>query len=234
MSNYKKISQIISNTLELLFPGNCMICGDKLIFNSMPFYLICNSCMDNLEYISGKRCICCSAELISEIDICTRCRNIKYHFDSNISIFEYRGDVKDIIYQYKFKKRVRISMILADLLIKTIQEFGLNLPIVPVPSASKKDHIDKIAGCLKKKYNIKVINCLKRKGAMQQKQLDFEERFNNLKDKISVKHDLIKGIEEVILVDDIITTGATANECSRVLKTCGVKKVYVATIAIDL
>ncbi len=233
MSNYKNISILLNNILEILFPGICVVCGNKLIFNSKPFYLICSSCMNELNYISGTRCKCCSTELISEIGVCTRCRNIKYYFNSNTSIFEYRGSAKEIIYQYKFKKRKRLSIILADLLVKTVCEFGPHLPIIPVPSANRRDHIIEIAKRMKNKYKFQIINCLRRKGSIPQKMLYFKERLNNLKGKIFVNQKQLKGLEEVILLDDIITTGATVSECSRVLKEGGVRKIYVVTIAID-
>lgn len=233
MSNYKKFSQVLSNALEIVFPGLCLICGQKLIFNSRPYYSVCNDCYDRFEYIGGRRCRCCSRELISEIDLCTRCRNINYFFDSNISLFEYRDHIKELIYLYKFKNRTRLAIVFADMLINLIKEKGKELPVIPVPSASKKDHILRLAKNLRRKYKIKIINCLKRKGKGQQKELDFKERFKNLRGKILANKRLLNTHKEVILLDDIITTGATLSECARVLKDAGVRRVYAVTIAMD-
>jgi competence protein ComFC len=232
MSNNGFIKQALSDALEIIFPGICLICGTKLLYNSRPFYLICNKCLKKMEYIGGQRCRICSRELISEIEICTRCRNTDYRFDSNISLFEYRDEIKELIYHYKFKKRIRTALIFSDMLSEVIKKIAL--PVIPVPSASKKGHVHRLANELKKRHKAVIIDCLKRKGTSQQKELDFYERFKNLKGKIIADKKKISSLESAVLLDDIITTGATLNECACVLKENGVKKVYAVTIAIDL
>jgi len=203
-------------------------------------YPLCMMCIEKVKFIEGVRCKKCSMLLISENEICTRCREIDYHFLSNYSLFEYRGLVKELIYQYKFKAKKRLAYLFSEYLSVIINKWFNNMIVIPVPAQRKSiikrgwDHVAVIAEILGKKYGIKVINCLKKKRVIPQKELGELERFKNIKGKIILKTRCLPWIfKEIVLLDDIFTTGATLNECSHVLKEYGVKKIYCITIAID-
>ncbi len=86
---------------------------------------------------------------------------------------------------------------------------------------------------LKKHFDIPVVYCLTRKGKTSQKSLDYEGRMHNLRGRISVKKSLLPLPDNVILIDDVFTTGATLEQCSVVLHSAGVKEVEALTLALD-
>jgi competence protein ComFC len=79
----------------------------------------------------------------------------------------------------------------------------------------------------------KIYYCLRRLAGKSQKILNFEERRENIKGKISVILDRLPENNTALLIDDIFTTGATMNECARVLKEAGLQRIYSITLALD-
>jgi len=224
---------------EIFFPSRCLLCGSLLLFQNGTGIEICDSCCADLEPIKGKCCSKCGLPLISEEDICIRCRNTVYQFKKHHPVFTYKGALKELLYYYKFKQRHILSLLFSRYLHNTINTLFPHLPIIPVPSRkrsfihSHKNHLTPILNELRKNYSIKVIDCLQRKGEIPQKELSFEERKRNLKGKIYLKDGIEIKKNEILLFDDIFTTGATADECSRILKKHGIRDVYVITLAID-
>ena len=238
MSNYKKIR----NIMELIFPGRCFVCGSYLFNKINSFYPVCGACMKKIKVLSGIRCNICGIPLISEYDVCTRCRNRTYHFNSHNSLFEYSGIIKDLIYLYKFKGRKRLANLFALLLGKELSNKYRNYPVIPVPSILNKrknkkilkgSSLNEILIKLKNINGVKIYNCLKRLGNTPQKGLDFKNRLKNIKGQVVLLENKLPDSKHVLLLDDIFTTGATADECARVLLTSGIEKVEVLTIAID-
>jgi len=126
--------------------------------------------------------------------------------------------------------------LLADIIHREFKEYM----VIPSPYRYFKkirkgwDQVDYLSSILSKKYDISVLNLLKRSSGGDQKKLDLEGRRNNLRGNISVRKRRIdcRG-RKLLFFDDIFTTGATADECSAVLKEYGASEVAVLTIAID-
>lgn len=235
-----KLNPILSTLLELLFPGRCLLCGDNLIFNSDSFSPLCRSCLKKIKPInSRRRCRVCSAGLISEAELCTRCRNRNYAFTSNYSIFEYRGVIKELIYQYKFRNRKRVAPILARMLAEVFHKRHNNEPLIPVPARKYTlrkrgwDHVDLISRIMEREYNTRIFRLLKRTGGIPQKSLGFEARARNIRGSIALRKVGQLNMSSVVLLDDIFTTGATASECARVLRSAGICEVEVLTLSLD-
>jgi predicted amidophosphoribosyltransferase len=97
----------------------------------------------------------------------------------------------------------------------------------------KENHLNPLIKRLKKDYHRKILSCLVRKGRIPQKTLSFQQRIQNLRGNIIIKKSMVQGLEGIILFDDIFTTGATADECSRVLQENGITTIYSVSLAID-
>ena len=181
----------------------------------------------------------CSTPLLSELQICTRCRVTEYHFKKNYSLFPYDGTVRELIYQYKFKGRKNIAAVFARFLAEAYrQRFkGETVVLAPPGTAGVKtrgwDHVAVVGGVLRKRYNVPVVRCLKRLPGAAQKELNFSQRKENIRGKISCTGKNLPVGGAVLLLDDVFTTGVTADECSSVLLRAGVGSVSVLTIAID-
>jgi competence protein ComFC len=226
--------------LAYFFPGACLVCGSALGFKHKSDYPVCGECVSLLDPIGGNRCVKCGCRLISERNICTRCRETDYSFDSHISMFEYTGPIKELIYQYKFEGRQSLSNLLANLLGSVLEERFPGLPVIPVPSSKKSlkkrgwHHIGLVVKKLHQRFGIRYFEVLSKTTDIPQKELSYEDRLENLKGRIVCeKSRMPRDLATAILIDDVFTTGATAGECARVLRAAGVKTVHVLTIAID-
>ena len=229
----------LNTLLEIFFPGKCLLCGEMLLGRSQSLKPVCLSCLQGLIPITGRRCRVCSRALISEKDICTACRQREYNFDTNYSIFEYSGVIKELIYQYKFRRRKRVALIFTGFLAEALQRLYPQLIVIPVPPRKQPwgqrdwEHIDLIARYLEGFSGIRVARILKRSGKKAQKSMDYRQRAENIQNTISLKGDMPNTYGNLVLLDDIFTTGATGNECARILVQAGCRSVNLVTLALD-
>ncbi len=226
--------------LEIIFPGYCLVCGDTLLFKDKLVFPVCRTCLESLQPIRARnRCLTCSLPLISETGTCTRCRQHSFAFHSSFSVYEYRGTIREIISQYKFSNRRRLASLLADLLAPHLAQRYPDLPVVPVPGSRRSvrrrgwDPMIEVTRMLGRRQGVSVFPVLIRGRGRPQKGLPYEERLENIRGTVAVRCGSRSLPNEVVLVDDIFTTGATADECSKALVIHGVKKVDVLTLAID-
>ncbi|MCF6335406.1 MAG: ComF family protein [Spirochaetales bacterium] len=216
----------------------CILCGNY-IFNGKGYQILFNYCQLNINKIEGNICVKCGLPLISEDRLCLKCRDRKQYYEFNKSVFTYSREIKEIIYQYKFRNRKILAFYLSGQLYNLISKYYPDAVIVPVPGRKiiKKqkgwEHIELICKILEKKYKLTHISLLDRKGNKAQKSLSMELRRENLRKNIIFNPRVNFLPETVILVDDIFTTGNTINECASILKENGVIKIYSATIAVD-
>ncbi|HUZ17801.1 MAG TPA: ComF family protein [Spirochaetia bacterium] len=237
---------VVEALADLLFPRDCLLCGESLLLNTAKAggvqVPLCPQCLASLHFPKGPRCRSCSQPLISELDVCMRCRGRSYPFARNLSLFSYRGEARELIHQYKFRNERSLGALFACLLSVPLLGVFSGLPVVPAPARPAHvrkrgwDPVNVVAGLLRRRYGIKLLPVLQRMRTAPQKSLDFDHRSTNLRGKILFRE---RGAPRgrlpprVILLDDVFTTGATASECTRVLTAAGVTMVEVLTIAVD-
>ena len=218
--------------LECLFPERCLVCGAWLDASGTD--AICRECRLLLVPLSGRRCGKCGIPLVSEQGLCTRCRTSDFAFVIHRSLFSYTGAVKTLLAALKFSGRTRVSRLFADLLWESMDGFCAGLPIVPVPGRRRHDAVDVMARSLQARHGARIVRMLARAGGRPQKSLDFEERRRNLGGRIRVRRKPGQTIPaDVVLLDDVFTTGATADACTRALLQAGCRRVSVVTIAME-
>ena len=227
---------------EYLFPQGCGGCGGALLNTEDSTYGLCKGCRDFLSAaLEGEeRCEICGKPLISERITCLSCRqraNGLERYSGNLeklkALFPYRGKYQAILGAYKFNKSLGVGNFLAQCLVRTIPEFVSTAQgdwtLVPVPPRPGKkrsqgwDQIEYLAGVLEKTRLMPLNRCLKRLPSRSQKELNREERGNNLKGRILCGKEPPK---KAIIFDDVITTGATINACASALLRGGTEKVY--------
>lgn len=201
---------------------------------------MCRDCRASLTTTTEPRCSCCGRPLIAEIDRCLPCREQEAPYvDQVVSLFPYSGRYRKLLVSYKFEKYLALGHFLAESLIAGLSLFpapALQNPVlVPVPPRPGKirktgwDQIDYLGTLLAKAYRknhapyLRVYPCLKRLPSKSQKALNQEDRRTNLLGRIRCT----KAIpQEVILFDDVITTGSTLHACASALKAGGAQQVY--------
>lgn len=226
-----------------VYSQRCMICDRLLVGEKTAITGLCGRCTMDLfgMRLGGSLCRRCGRALISEDDECLYCRDREYGFESNHSIFLYEGMVRKLIGLYKFKSRSQLAYLWAWYFADYLRRCCPEALIVPVPGRNSSirrrgwDQMRLITGILKNKYGFPVAALLVRSGGVSQKTLSYEGRMNNLKGHIRLRSRARKGKfsppPEIVLVDDIFTTGATLSEAAVVLKAAGTKRILALTIA---
>lgn len=225
----------LNTVTKLLFPEVCRLCGKELRYAGR---VLCPDCSTKIRLLGGERCIRCGRLLISAGVTCLSCRTKSYLFASNLPIFPYSDPFKELFLRYKFGGDRKLGGWLAGLTAAFMVNHPPDGPIVPVPGNPKSirkrgwDQVGYIAQFLQNRYGYTVLPILRRKKSKQQKTLGFAERSANIRGKIDLNAH-IKTPKYVVLFDDIFTTGATVQECTRVLLHNGSAQVRVVTLAID-
>ncbi|MBN2351182.1 MAG: ComF family protein [Spirochaetales bacterium] len=236
----KAIAAAVRLVVDSAFPEHCLLCGGVLEPGHMRVASVCPDCSAAISPLSGRRCAVCSLPLVSEEDICTRCRVRRFAFDRHVSLFEYRGDVRELLYYYKFKGRERLAIFFAGFLARELEGSAPESVVVPVPSRPRTVRargcaaVELLARRCAGLAGLAFTACLARGKGVSQKTLDYETRLANLAGRIAPLPAAARlAGENVYLVDDIFTTGATAHECALVLKKAGAASVTVLTVAME-
>ena len=226
---------------EMIFPqnGKCVVCSKVLFIADSN---LCDNCKDKLIYTRKMKCISCSS-FFEEPDlgeICSECRHKYGIIQNGCSLYKYSGTAKGIIQDFKYKNNPQGAYIVGERLyekLKLYQWFSSVDIIIPVP-ISKQRNLQRgynqsyyIAKAISDRSNIAIYeDCLiKIKETQDQIELSGKERFDNLKDCYSCD-DRVFG-KNILIVDDVFTTGATILECSKTMKDVGAAQIYMATVA---
>ena len=224
--------------ISFLFPRRCPIC-DSVIGKDR---LICDECINIPRRVKEPRCMKCSKHLDSGNKMyCRDCEKHKKNFQRGLSLYEY-DSVKDSINDLKNNSRPEFAEFYGDRIAhylgEDIKEFEAEalIPIPLHPSKFKKrgyNQSELIARQISKRLDIPVYDdVLTRKiKTKDQKKLDDKGRQRNLVGAFHMAQNGVK-LYNVILVDDVYTTGSTIDEAARTLREGGVEKIYFVTVAV--
>ncbi len=228
--------------IRILYPANCVLCRTSLVLEET---YLCATCSQKIEPLKAPTCIRCAHPIPpyrSQRSTCSQCRLERPYYDQGFALVPYQEPIKDIFHQVKFQKKLWLLKIFFDRLQATtfpqIENYEM---IVPVPLDSKRERERNfnqalvIAQMLKRsnqKNAPQILNIIqKKKKTLPQSQLKRDERLNNLEGAFSIKKNgMVRG-KQVLLVDDIVTTGSTINECAKVLKENGAERVDFFAVA---
>lgn len=223
-----------ANLLNLLFPSKCPVCNNKS--DSAAYNPICTKCWKTIERYSGPACSICGLPALSEHTLsCEQCIKDEPHFSGVLYYSIYDGVIREAIHLLKFKGIKRLSEPLGALLSElTIPEAD---GIVPVPlhkNTLLKREFNQTA--LIGRYLSKALKIPLMTGALEkiketpmQTELIRKDRLKNVKNAYTASED-VKG-KRLLLIDDVITTGATVRECARTFIKAGAEKVTVIALA---
>ncbi len=216
----------------MLFPDDikCIVCEREISPNR---YGLCDEC--KLE-INDNYCVRCGRHKVGIGDYCDECAKMPLYFDEARSCVNYDGNAKELIRRLKYGNAVYLVNTLSQYLLDVLlfsDWYADCITFVPMHRSRQKkrgyNQAERLAKALADCVDIPCKALLgKNKKTVNQARLDRTERLETIKGSFSAMGECP---EHVILVDDVMTTGATVNECSKVLKRNGAKVVYVLTFA---
>ncbi|MGH9585621.1 MAG: double zinc ribbon domain-containing protein [Acidobacteriaceae bacterium] len=238
---------------SILFPADCRICGDPISsFSRVP---VCPSCWNDLPLQSGPLCARCGESLgVSDFgeggdEICRPCRVVAPEFERAVAQGLYSGSLRSLLHLLKYDGLEPIAAKLGAMLaaqVAAISELPPAMLVVPVPLYKRKRRqrgfnqslllargLCEAMGQLRPEWRGEIVAemLLRERETKSQAELTPAQRRRNLRGVFSVSEPERLRERDVLLIDDIYTTGATARACSQALKKAGAARVWVATVA---
>jgi ComF family protein len=226
-----------SLALDFLFPEVCLLCGSKKVFQEG--CRICKECLDSISFISHPFCTRCGNPFLTETThdhVCGNCLNQKPSFNHVRALGRYEGALATIIHNLKYKQKFSMIHLLRFLLTHMpnhdiiFSSYDLLIPVPLHRSRLRQRGFNQsvlLGNILKKKYRLPLCTGILKRTAptLPQVTLPVQARKLNIKNAFHVKK--IQSVEgkNILLIDDVYTTGSTMNECARVLKKSGASRV---------
>ncbi len=245
----EKLDSFLNHVLDIFLPRFCVVCKCEYSDTKFEYNYLCRECLSILPKLPHKFiCIKCKGylgEYLLKRPFCQQCKKNKHLFKKLITPLYYKDEVENLIQDYKFNRRLYIGKLLTQLLVESIkgevQDYYQKInfiTFVPMTYTEKFkrgfNQSEFIAHIVGEKLKIKVLDALKKiRTTRHQMQLNFYDRQRNVKGAFSVKRrfsSIING-KNILLIDDIYTTGSTMAECCKTLKENGVKQIYLAVLA---
>lgn len=224
----------LDKIIGLVFPTRCVACGRGDL-------LLCEECQGKLESLEEFYCIVCDRPAVGGFTH-PGCAT-RYTPERALSGFLYSGPARELIQSLKYKRLRPLVQIMADLLIEDLEEkgidFGKEAVVVPIPLSFWREgsrgfnQAELLGKALAEQLGLAFRTDLlqKIKDTPSQVGLPREERLKNVRGVFAAKGPLDG--RDILLVDDVTTTGVTAGEAAKVLKKSGAGQVWVLAFAKD-
>jgi ComF family protein len=233
-------------------PGEAFRSSEDVFERALADWL-CDACLGDCETIAAPFCPRCGIPFIGAVEpdhVCGDCRTYPGAFERARSVGPYAGALKALIRLFKFQGRVGLALPLGRLLLDTFERDlrpdRVDL-ILPVPLHARRMRrrgynqaylLLRPWGRWYQAVHQRPLPCRIERGLLRrvratapQTGLDRAARKRNLKNAFALTHPQRCAEQRIVLVDDILTTGATVNACARVLRDAGARRVEVLTLA---
>jgi ComF family protein len=229
--------------LGFAYPNVCQLCGAQRATADDGY--VCARCWQGVCFIKPPFCDRCGLPFEGEITTrfeCANCREMDLHFRFARSAVVASGVVLEVIHRYKYQRALWFEPFLADLLVRAARpdlrptdwDFIVPVPLHPAKEREREfNQAARIAFRLSRATGIPVNgNALRRVEATRtQTQLTRAQRAANVRQAFAVRSGANLKDTRVIVLDDVLTTGATTSACARVLRGAGAADTGVWTVA---
>lgn len=234
---------MLNALIDLLFPPLCHHCRTFMPKDGRA--LVCDECLATSRPVQSPMCTVCGVPLLTEAGIdhpCGDCLTGKPAFAAARAPFVYEGAIKDLIHRLKYNAKVQLRRPLALLTAERLKDFVDDAApelLLPVPLHVKRlrqrgfNQAVLLAELLSKEWQLPLVRQGLRRTRWTEPQVNLAaaERAANVRGAFTVTDvAAVKG-KRLLLVDDVLTTGSTIAECSRVLKRAGAGAVFAVTVA---
>lgn len=226
--------KLIKSALNILLPQQCLLCMSA---SSAP---ICEHCHPSLPLL-GLACQRCALPLKQAVAQCGRCLSKPPSFDASRAAFYYAAPVNKLISQFKHGGHLSAGRLLEAFLVERIRrdwnpDDPLDL-VTAVPlhwTRQLRRSFNQsafLAESLARQFRLPFVQVVRRRFATPKQQaLSRKQRLRNLRNAFSADAPLVEG-RSIVIVDDVLTTGATAEALSRTLKRAGARRVEIWALA---
>lgn len=227
--------------IDTIFPPQCDSCGTLLNSNAG----LCHKCWSDIDFIEDPKCRICGMPFeydMGENVLCASCIQKTPPFDKARSVCKYNDVSRKLVTGFKFHDRIHMNNHLAKWMLRISDEL-LNESdiIIPVPLhrirlwKRKYNQSALLAMSVSKMSDKPVIYdfLIRKKNTKAQSGLTFAQRQKNVKGAfiLNPKYSSIINEKNILIVDDVMTTGATVLACAKILKRSGAKSVNILTFA---
>ncbi|NNE94359.1 MAG: ComF family protein [Verrucomicrobiales bacterium] len=249
--NWKKLwIRGADETLGALYPVTCPGCDDPIPADRSVLP-ICPECGPKLEEIRQPYCQICGQTFSGRIEsdfTCSNCSDRNLSFEFAVGSYAAKGLARDLMHRFKYGRNIHLVPLLGRLMEPALRDSRISgvekWVLVPVPLHRRRfqdrgfNQALELCRIIRKRFpdRFRISQAISRvRNTRTQAGLDREERLTNLKGAFALSRwkNRVRRVRgaNVLLVDDVLTTGATASECARVLKNAaGVKAVAVVTV----
>lgn len=236
---------LLKGIKDLIYPNCCPACKGR-ISGDKKERLICGRCREDIEKNLPPFCASCGRHLDNPgaaKNVCHGCLDAKFHFDRAFSPCVYKGTVKKLIHEFKYNGKDYLGEPLAGLMNEFIRDYRLPIEymdfILPIPLHKSRLRerefnqavilSEQVAGEFGKRVLADIL--VRSRHTKSQTELSPEKRRLNVEGSFSVKDAAAVKGANILLVDDVLTTGATLSEASRILKQNGAGIIVAMTLA---
>ena len=231
-----------SSLLDMIYPRRCVGCNGVVDSGAN---LICWNCTTRIPFITLPFCFQCGDPVAGQVDssyVCRHCSENIPSFDKARSVARYRGLLKDMLCEFKYAGALWMRRDLAAWLLTCLQsQFDTRsidvVTCVPLHPVKQRDRgynqaallAKDVSSLIGKSFSSKMIRRIRH--TPSQTNLTARQRRDNVLGAFACRVPDNLRLSRALLIDDVMTTGATVNECARVLKEAGVSRVEVVTVA---
>ena len=232
----------IQTSLDFLFPPLCHIC--RSFIPDAGEVHICAVCRDRLPLVTSPLCPVCGIPFrgVGDNHPCGECQTRPPHFESARAQLLYEESARDLIHFFKYRHKTRLRRPLALLALEGLTEFITDrIPDVIIPVPLHRSRLQSrgfnqallLGGLFSSRLSIPMMadGLIRTRQTEPQIELSAEDRRDNVKGAFAANRPGSISGKRILLLDDVMTTGSTVNECARVLKKAGAISVVVATVA---
>ncbi len=222
----QNVAQLYSN----LTATHCLLCGEIGENDSL-----CVDCINELPKL-GKSCPRCASPLSHSL-LCGRCLHQPPQQNSSFSLFEYKSPIDRLIADFKYNDKLFLSRFFAVQMAAKLKTRPLPQLLIPIPLHPRRlrergyNQSLELAKQLSKQLSIPVCSksVIRIKDSQPQTSLPYKERAKNIQRAFKVVNTMLP--THIALIDDVLTTGHTANSAAKIIRQAGVNNIEVWTIA---
>lgn len=237
------IRQAVHMVLDVLLPPKCLKCSTRLA----DAHNICPNCWKNLHFISDPKCNGCGFPFGSELGVdysilgetyCAACQTSPHTFDMAASALRYDDESRSMVIGFKHQDRTEYTQYFSKIIRQAGRDFWNDADIlVPVPLHKRRllsrryNQSALLSECLSRQLGIPHIpEALERTKNTPPQQGNLNKRSKNVRGAFKAKKYVDLEGKNIVLIDDVYTTGSTADSCAKALKAAGANKVYLLTV----